>query len=113
MTPDATDGAAASRATLPVNRIRPAYEQIAGLSDIPKEVARQSDVLVSKLYMRAGKFPEAEKKLATLAATLSPGDSDKPFIEAYLAESPLTCVALGSGYSLEEFEALERASARG
>ena len=31
-------------------------------------------------------------------------------IEAYLAESPLTCVALGSGYSLE-FEALERASA--
>ncbi|HYI35201.1 MAG TPA: rod shape-determining protein, partial [Thermoleophilaceae bacterium] len=33
-------------------------------------------------------------------------------IEAYLAESPLTCVALGSGYSLEEFEALERASAR-
>ena len=34
-------------------------------------------------------------------------------IEAYLAESPLTCVALGSGYSLEEFEALERTSARG
>ena len=33
-------------------------------------------------------------------------------IEAYLADSPLTCVAIGSGRSLEEFETLERASAR-
>ena len=33
-------------------------------------------------------------------------------IEAYLADSPLTCVAIGSGRSLEEFEALERSSSR-
>jgi rod shape-determining protein MreB len=31
---------------------------------------------------------------------------------AYLADSPLTCVAVGAGRSLEEFEALERAAAR-
>jgi rod shape-determining protein MreB len=29
-----------------------------------------------------------------------------------LAESPLTCVAVGSGISLEEFEAIHRASKR-
>jgi rod shape-determining protein MreB len=28
----------------------------------------------------------------------------------HLAESPLTCVAVGSGRSLEEFEAIHRAS---
>jgi rod shape-determining protein MreB len=33
-------------------------------------------------------------------------------IEAHLAESPLTCVAIGSGLSLEEFEALERSAVR-
>jgi rod shape-determining protein MreB len=29
---------------------------------------------------------------------------------AHLAESPLTCVAVGSGRSLEEFEAIHRSS---
>jgi rod shape-determining protein MreB len=33
-------------------------------------------------------------------------------IEAHLAESPLTCVAIGSGLSLEEFEALDRTAVR-
>ena len=32
---------------------------------------------------------------------------------AYLADSPLTCVAVGAGLSLDEFEALERAAPRG
>ncbi len=31
----------------------------------------------------------------------------------HLAESPLTCVAVGSGRSLEEFETLHRSSHRG
>jgi rod shape-determining protein MreB len=29
---------------------------------------------------------------------------------AHLAESPLTCVAVGSGRSLEEFEAIHRSN---
>ena len=29
---------------------------------------------------------------------------------AHLAESPLTCVAVGSGRSLEEFEAIHRSA---
>lgn len=35
---------------------------------------------------------------------------DETKIDAHLADSPLTCVAIGSGRSLEEFEALERSS---
>jgi rod shape-determining protein MreB len=31
---------------------------------------------------------------------------------AHLAESPLTCVAVGSGRSLEEFEAIHRSNRR-
>jgi rod shape-determining protein MreB len=31
----------------------------------------------------------------------------------HLAESPLTCVAVGSGRSLEEFEVMQKASANG
>ena len=38
--------------------------------------------------------------------------TEETLIEAHLAESPLTCVALGSGRSLEEFEALERTGGR-
>jgi rod shape-determining protein MreB len=30
----------------------------------------------------------------------------------HLAESPLTCVAVGSGRSLEEFEAIHRSAAK-
>ena len=31
----------------------------------------------------------------------------------HVAESPLTCVAVGSGRSLEEFEVMQKASANG
>ena len=35
---------------------------------------------------------------------------DETQMPAHLAESPLTCVAVGSGRSLEEFEAIHRAN---
>ena len=35
---------------------------------------------------------------------------DETQMPCHLAESPLTCVAVGSGRSLEEFEAIHRAS---
>ena len=31
----------------------------------------------------------------------------------HIAESPLTCVAVGSGRSLEEFEVMQKAAANG
>ena len=38
---------------------------------------------------------------------------DETQIPAYLAESPLTCVAIGSGRSLEEIETLRRSNRDG
>jgi rod shape-determining protein MreB and related proteins len=35
---------------------------------------------------------------------------DETQMPAHLAESPLTCVAVGSGRSLEEFEAIHRSN---
>jgi rod shape-determining protein MreB len=35
---------------------------------------------------------------------------DETQMPVHLAESPLTCVAVGSGRSLEEFEAIHRSS---
>ncbi|MBY0228648.1 MAG: hypothetical protein K2W96_05140, partial [Gemmataceae bacterium] len=71
------------------------------LPDIPKETARQSEVLVAKLYLRKGKPDEAEKRLEALARGLSAGDADKPFIDAYLAEAR---IALGG----EKAKAMEK-----
>ena len=34
--------------------------------------------------------------------------SDETQLPVHLAESPLTCVAIGAGHSLDEFDALER-----
>jgi len=36
------------------------------------------------------------------------GERDETQIPTHLAESPLTCVAVGSGRSLEEFEVIHR-----
>ncbi len=68
---------------------REAYEALARLSDIPKEVTRRSEILVGRLYLRAGKPAEAQKRLEALLTTLSAGDAEKPFVEAYLAEAKI------------------------
>jgi hypothetical protein len=68
---------------------REAYEALALLPDIPREVTRRSEVLMAKLYLRAGKPAEAQKRLELLNAGLSAADAEKPFVEAYLAEARL------------------------
>ena len=52
----------------------------------------------------AAAFGQRRKMLRSSLRGLSPD------IEAHLAESPLTCVAVGSGRSLEEFEAIHRSN---
>jgi len=66
---------------------RETYEALARLPDVPKEIARRSEILVGKLYLRAGKHAEAQKRLEGLLATLSADDAEKPFVEAYMAEA--------------------------
>ena len=49
---------------------------------------------------------------ARCCATSTSASATRAQMPAYLAESPLTCVAVGAGRSLTEFEALERAQPR-
>lgn len=68
---------------------REAYEEITKLPDVPPALVRQSEVLVGKLLLRAGKHADAEKRLAKLLSGLSGADEEKPFVQAYLAESKI------------------------
>ena len=83
----------------PVNAIVECVRET--LEETPPELA--SDITESGILLAGG---------GSLLRGFAERLTEEMHIEAYLAESPLTCVALGSGYSLEEFEALERTSAR-
>jgi rod shape-determining protein MreB len=83
----------------PVNAIIESVRET--LEETPPELA--SDITEQGMLLAGG-----GSMLRGFAERLT----EETHIEAYLAESPLTCVALGSGYSLEEFEALERTAER-
>jgi tetratricopeptide (TPR) repeat protein len=72
-----------------VDDARKAYEELADLPEVPAEVKRESTLLVGKLLLRGGKYADAERRLAKLAASLSPGDVQAPFVRAYRAECQL------------------------
>jgi tetratricopeptide (TPR) repeat protein len=66
---------------------RSAYETLASLEGVPPALVRQSQLFVGKLSLRAGKWADAQKQLEKLAKGLSGADPEKPFVEAFLAES--------------------------
>jgi hypothetical protein len=66
---------------------RRTYEELADLPDVPKELKQESEILVGRLLLRGSKYADAEKKLETLARGMSEGDLQRPFVQAYLAES--------------------------
>ena len=68
---------------------RKTYEELAEVPDVPRELKQESEILVGRLLLRGGKFVEAQKRLDKLAASLKPGDLQKPFVDAYLAESKI------------------------
>jgi tetratricopeptide (TPR) repeat protein len=68
---------------------REAYEALATLPGVPPELARRSDLLVGKMYLRAGKFADAQKRFTTLSSKLSAGDAEKPFVDVYLTEAQI------------------------
>jgi hypothetical protein len=63
------------------------YEELADLPDVPKELKQESEVLVGRLLLRGAKYSDAEKRLEKLSAGMSEGDAQRPFVQAYLAES--------------------------
>ncbi len=75
-----------------------AYAALARLPGVSPNTKLTSEVLSARLLVRAGRSADAEKKLAALDATLSPGDPSKSAVQVFLAQSKL-----GRG----EFEGVE------
>jgi tetratricopeptide (TPR) repeat protein len=68
---------------------RKTFEELAEIPDVPRELKQESEILVGRLLLRAGKHADAQKKLAGLARTMSKDDVQRPFILAYLAEAQI------------------------
>jgi len=83
----------------PVNAIVEAVRET--LEETPPELA--SDITQHGMLLAGG---------GSLLQGFAERLQGETHIVAHLAESPLTCVAIGSGRSLEEFEALERTASR-
>jgi tetratricopeptide (TPR) repeat protein len=68
---------------------RKTYEELAEVPGVPPELKQESEILVGRLLLRGGRFADAEKKLEKLAAALSAGDPQRPFVQLYLLESQI------------------------
>jgi hypothetical protein len=68
---------------------RKTYEELAEVPDVPAELKQESEILVGRLLLRGRKFNDAEKKLEKLAARMSAGDAQRPFVQLYLLESQI------------------------
>ncbi len=65
------------------------YEELADLPGVPKDLKQESEILVGRLLLRGGKYADAQKRLEKLAASMSAEDAQKPFVDAFLAESKI------------------------
>ena len=70
-----------------LDEARESYEALSRLPEVPPAVTRQGELLVGKMYLRLGKYAEAQKRFSALASKLNPNDADKPFVDVYLTES--------------------------
>ncbi len=67
---------------------RKTYEELAQM-DVADDLKKEASILVGRLMLRVGKYKEAQKQLQTLADGMKPGDAQKPFVDAYLAEAKM------------------------
>jgi tetratricopeptide (TPR) repeat protein len=73
-----------------VDDARKTYEELADVPDVPKALKQESEVLVGRLLLRGGKPAEAQQRLEKLLGSMSADDAQKPFVQAYLAESKIS-----------------------
>lgn len=66
---------------------RGAYEELANNDRVPKEIKEESQLLVGQLYLRGGKFAEAEKSLGPVSTALPEADPRKPRALIYLTQA--------------------------
>ena len=68
---------------------RATYEKLAGVNGAPKELKRESNILVGRLLLRGGKYEDAESRLSKLLEEMSDDEAQKPLVRAYLAEAKI------------------------
>jgi tetratricopeptide (TPR) repeat protein len=73
-----------------VDDARKTYEELADVPDVPRALKQESAVLVGRLLLRGGKPADAQQRLEKLLATMSAEDAQRPFVQAYLAESKIS-----------------------
>jgi hypothetical protein len=64
-----------------------AYADLAAVPGITPRLRQESEILAARMLLRAGRAADAEKKLTSLDARLSAGDSTKPAVQVFLAQS--------------------------
>jgi len=65
------------------------YEELANVPGLPKDVKQQAGSWSARLLLRGGEYGEAQTRLEKLAGSLSDGEAQKPFVQAYLAEAKI------------------------
>jgi hypothetical protein len=71
------------------------YGELVNVPAAPRELKRESEVLVAKMLVRAGKYADAETRLKALGTSLAADDPQKPFIQVYLVQSQMAQNNLG------------------
>jgi predicted negative regulator of RcsB-dependent stress response len=71
------------------------YGELINLPEAPREMKRESEILVAKMLVRGGKYADAEARLKALSTSLAADDPQKPFIQVYLAQSQIAQNNLG------------------
>src|SRR5262249_25845884 len=62
----------------------------ADVPDVPRALKQESAVLVGRLLLRGGKPADAQQRLEKLLATMSAEGAQRPFGQAYRAESKIS-----------------------
>jgi hypothetical protein len=72
-----------------LDEARKTYEALAEVPDVPRALKQESELLVARLYLRAEKYADAEKKLASVDKAMAKNDPQRAYITALRAESQI------------------------
>jgi lipopolysaccharide biosynthesis regulator YciM len=71
------------------------YQELTKAPNLPKEMRQEIDLLRGQLYLRAGKFDDAEKLLDGLRTSLPASDPQRATALVYLAQAQIAMNKLG------------------
>jgi hypothetical protein len=68
---------------------RQAYEDLANVPDVPRDLKQTSELLVAQLLVRGNRHAEAETRLAGLKGRMQQGDPQLPMVTVYLVQTQM------------------------